>query len=120
MWPFAMESRRLFVSARRWTVPAQVGQDLLRALDGGFAVDHPPLGPDCLGAGQVRPFLTHQVQKEPAQERREDLDGHQRGGASWSPLGSGRRRPHPPGRGRAHGDGRPGYGARWAAHTRPR
>jgi len=39
-------------------IPAQVGQDLLCTLDGGFAVDDPALGPDGLGSGQVRPFLT--------------------------------------------------------------
>jgi hypothetical protein len=57
-------------------IPAQVVQHPLRALQGRFAVDDPPLGPDPLRGGKVRPFLTHQVQEEPAKELRERMDRH--------------------------------------------
>jgi hypothetical protein len=64
---------------------AHVMQDLLRALDGGCAGDDPALGPDRLGDGQVRPWLTPQRPQQPAQELREGLDGDQGGRASWLP-----------------------------------
>jgi hypothetical protein len=67
-------------------LPAQGVQDRLWALDGGFAGDDPPRGPDRRRAGPVRPFLTHQRPKQPATARREGLDGHQVGRASWWPL----------------------------------
>ena len=54
-------------------IPAQVVQDRLRVLDGGLL--DAPLGPDRLGDGQVRPFLTHQRPKQPAKELREGMDG---------------------------------------------
>jgi hypothetical protein len=66
--------------------PAPVVQDLLRALDGRFAVDDPPLGPEHLGPRPVRPFLTHPVHKQPAQARREGVDGNQGRGAARPPL----------------------------------
>jgi len=69
-------------------VPAEVVQDLLRALDGRFAVDDLPLGPDHLGDRQVGPFLTHQVHTQPAKACREGVDGHQVGGATGLPLAS--------------------------------
>jgi len=49
-------------------IPAQVIQDLLRALHGRFAVDDPPLGPDRLGHQQVGPFLPHQHPKPTTKE----------------------------------------------------
>jgi len=67
-------------------IPAQVVQDLLRALEGGFAVDDPSFGPDHLGHKQVRPFLTHQVHKQPAKELREGVDGNQVRCAARPPL----------------------------------
>jgi hypothetical protein len=66
---------------------AHIGQDLLRALDGGFAVDDPSRGPDRLGQGQVRAFLMDQREKPPAKALREGMDGHQGGRASRAPLG---------------------------------
>jgi hypothetical protein len=42
-------------------IPAEVRQDLLGALHGRFAIDHPPFGPDRLRKGQVRAFLTYQI-----------------------------------------------------------
>ena len=51
-------------------VPAEVVQDLLRALDGRFAVDDLPLGPDHLGDRQVGPFLTHPIEQQATQELR--------------------------------------------------
>jgi hypothetical protein len=69
-------------------IPTQVLQDWLRALHGGFAVDHPPFGPDRLGQGQVRAFLTYQIEKQSAKELRERMDGHQGGLAGWPPRGS--------------------------------
>ena len=68
-------------------IPAQVLQDLLRALHGRFTVDDPPFGPDRLGQGQVGAFLTHQIEKQPAKELREGMDGHQVGRAGGPPLG---------------------------------
>src|SRR5262245_15410879 len=67
-------------------IPAQVVQDLLRAVDGGFAGDDSTLSPDRLGEGPVRPFLTHQRPKQPAKEFREGLDGPPVERASWLPL----------------------------------
>jgi hypothetical protein len=68
-------------------IPAQVLQDLLRALRGRFTVDDPPFGPDHLGKGQVGAFLTHQIEKQPAKALREGMDGHQVGRAGGPPLG---------------------------------
>ena len=68
-------------------IPAQVVQHPLRALQGRFAVDDPPLGPHRRRYGQVRQFLTYQRPKHPAKPRREGLDGHQIGPAGWLPLG---------------------------------
>jgi hypothetical protein len=67
--------------------PAQVGQDRLWTVDGGGAVDAPARGPDGLGSGQVRPFLTSQGPKPPPQELRPGLDGHAVGRAGRPPRG---------------------------------
>jgi hypothetical protein len=67
-------------------LPAQVIQDLLRALDGGCAGDAPALGPHRRRDGPVRPFLTHQRPQHPAQARRAGVYGPQRGPAGWRPL----------------------------------
>jgi hypothetical protein len=69
-------------------LPAQVVQDVLRALHGRLTVDDPPLGPDRLGKGQVGSFLRPQSEKQPAKELREGRDGHQGGRAGGPPLGS--------------------------------
>jgi hypothetical protein len=68
-------------------IPAQVLQDLLWALHGRFAVDHPPLGPDRLGQSQIGSFLTHQSEKQSAKELREGMDRHEVSLAGRSPLG---------------------------------
>jgi hypothetical protein len=68
-------------------IAAQVVQDLLPALRGRFTVDDPPVGPDHLGKGQVGTFPTSQIEKQPAQELREGLDGHHGGRAGGPPLG---------------------------------
>jgi hypothetical protein len=68
-------------------IAAQVVQDLLPAWRGRFTGDDPPFGPDHLGQGQVGTFPTSQIEKQPAQERREGLDGHQGGRAGGPPLG---------------------------------
>jgi hypothetical protein len=68
-------------------IPAQVIEHLLWALHGGFAIDHPPFGPDRLGQRQIGAFLTHQIEKQPAKELREGMDGHQGGRAGEPPLG---------------------------------
>jgi hypothetical protein len=68
-------------------IPAQVIQDLLRALHGRFAVDDPPLDPDRLGNQQVGPFLLHQHPKQTTKELRESMDGYQVGRAGRPPLG---------------------------------
>ena len=47
-------------------IAAQVVQDLLRAWDGRFAVDDPPVGPDRRRDGQVGPRLTPQSEQPPA------------------------------------------------------
>jgi hypothetical protein len=83
-----MESRRWLVSAMRWTVPAQVLPDWLWALHSRLAVDHPPCGPDRLGQRQIGAFLTHQIEKQSAQELREGMDRHQVGRTGGPPLGS--------------------------------
>jgi hypothetical protein len=73
--------------------PAPVMQDRLRAVDGGLAGDDPPRGPDRLGDGQVRPWLTHQRPQPPTNARREGMDGDQGGCASWlsrAPVGGDR------------------------------
>jgi hypothetical protein len=67
-------------------VPAQVLQDLLRALHGGCAGDDPPLGPDHLGHCQVGPFLAHQISTQPAKELREGVDRNHGGRAGGPPL----------------------------------
>jgi hypothetical protein len=58
-------------------VPTQGRQDWRRALHGGVAGDHPPVGPDRLGDGQVRAFLPEQLEKQPAKALREGMDGPQ-------------------------------------------
>ena len=68
-------------------IATQGVQDLLRALDGGFAVDDPPLAPDRLGDDEVRPCLTHQRPKQSTEELGEGMDGHQGGRAGRAPLG---------------------------------
>jgi hypothetical protein len=68
-------------------ISAPVLQDLLPALRGRLTVDAPPCGPDHLGPGQVGTFLTHQVEKQPAKERLEGMDGHQGGRAGGPPRG---------------------------------
>jgi hypothetical protein len=68
-------------------IAAQVVQDLLPALRGRFTVDDPPFGPDHLGKGQVGTFPTYQIEKQPAKELREGMDGHQVGRAGGPPLG---------------------------------
>jgi len=70
-------------------VPAQVVQDLRRALHARFTVDDPAFGPERRGQGQVGAFLTHESEKQPANERREGMDGHQGGRTGGSPLGPG-------------------------------
>jgi len=67
-------------------IPAQVLQDLLWAVHGRFAVDHPPCGPDRLGQRQIRVFLPHQIAKQSAQERREGLDRHHIGRTGGTPF----------------------------------
>ena len=89
-------------------IPAQVVQDRLRVLDGGFAVDA-PLGPDRLGDGQVRPFLRTSARNSPRKSFERAWTGTRVGRASWLPLAP-VGRPHQPVRGSAHGDGRPGTG----------
>jgi hypothetical protein len=66
---------------------AQVVQDLLGALDRGFTGDDPALGPDGLGYGEGRLFLTHQLSKHPAKEVREGVNGSHGGRAGGPPLG---------------------------------
>ena len=67
---------------------APVVQDVLRALHSRFAVDHPPLGPDHLGHGQVRAFLAHQIETQATTQFREGLDGDEGGRARGPPCGS--------------------------------
>jgi len=67
-------------------IAAQVVQDLLGALDGGFTVDDPSLGRGRLGKSQIGPFLMHEHLKQPAKELREGVDGYQVGRAGWPPL----------------------------------
>jgi hypothetical protein len=62
-------------------IPAQVVQDWLPALRGRSTVDDPPFGPDHCGKGQVGTFPTDQIAPQPAQERREGMDGHHGGRA---------------------------------------
>jgi hypothetical protein len=66
---------------------ARVGPDWLRALHGRLTVDDPPFGPDVLGKGQVRSSLTYQIEKPPAKELREGVDGHHVGRAGGPPRG---------------------------------
>ncbi len=68
-------------------IPAQVRQDLRRAWRGRFTVDDPPCGPDHLGPGQVGAFLAHQIEQQPATERREGRDGPHVGRAGGPPRG---------------------------------
>ena len=68
-------------------IPAQVCQAVLPAVRGRFTGHDPPCGPDHLRKAQVGPFLTHQIEPQPAQARREGMDGHQGGWAGGPPLG---------------------------------
>jgi hypothetical protein len=68
-------------------IPAQLIQDMHRALHVWFTVDDPAFGPERLGQGQVGSFLTHESEKQPAKELREGMDGHQVGRTGGSPLG---------------------------------
>src|SRR5919108_4360675 len=60
-------------------ISPQVLQDWLGAVHGGFAVDHPPSGPDRFRNGQVGPFLMYELPKQSAKELGESLDGYQVG-----------------------------------------
>ena len=68
-------------------IPAEVRQDWLGVLHGRFAIDHPPCGPDRLRQGQVRAFLTHQIQKASAKALRKGMDGDKGGRAGGPPRG---------------------------------
>jgi hypothetical protein len=69
-------------------LPAHVVQHPRRALPGRLAVDDPPRGPHGLRSAQVRPCLPHPRPTHPAAERREGVDGHQRGPAGGLPRGA--------------------------------
>jgi hypothetical protein len=65
---------------------AQVPQDVLWAVHGRFAVDHPPFRPDRLRQRQIGAFLMHQMATPSARDLREGLDRHQVGRTGGPPL----------------------------------
>ena len=58
-------------------VPSQVAQDVIGALDAGFAVDHPVLSPDLGRDLDVRQRLGQAVPEPGPEDRRQGLHGHQ-------------------------------------------